>query len=632
MADTSEPNVYIAVPDLPVFVNRYCGSLCCLSSWLVWNVVMKNRLLNVGSGVLLAALMGIAWSAGAAVALRDEATIALHALFDSRWEQDMRENPVRASILGDRRFNREWQDVTSRAESRRLEGELSALATLRTVDREQLSIADKLNYDLFERVLHDRIEGRQFDIHLMPISQRGGIQTLDETGNRLRMTTLQDYEDWLVRLAQVDKQMSDTIALMEEGVRRGVVPPRITMQRVPAQIAKQLVATAEDSLFYKPFANIPDTITRADAERLRAEARKVITNTLIPAYQKLYDYFMATYLPATRESVAASDLPNGRAWYEHRVRLFTTTTMTPDEVHELGLREVAQNRAQMLEVMREVGFEGDLQAFFTFLREDPQFFYARPEDLFEGYLAVSKRIDPELVRLFGKLPRMPYGLKAIPDAIAPDTTTAYYMRPAADGSRPGYYYVNLYKPETRPKWEMEVLSVHEAVPGHHLQIALQQELEAMPNFRRYGGFTAFTEGWGLYSERLGYDLGLYKDPYSRFGQLTYDMWRAVRLVVDTGMHYKGWSRQQAIDYFLANAPKTELDVTNEIDRYISNPGQALAYKLGQLKLIEMRERARAALGDGFDIRAYHDMVLANGAVPLAVLERLVDEWIAAKAP
>jgi len=278
--------------------------------------------------------------------------------------------------------------------------------------------------------------------------------------------------------------------------------------------------------------------------------------------------------------------------------------------------------------MEDVGFTGTLHEFFTYLRTEPKFYYETADELFDAYLAITKRLDPELVQLFGKLPRMPYGLKRIPDAVAPDTTTAYYTRPAADGSRAGYYYVNLYKPETRPKWEMEVLSVHEAVPGHHLQIALQQELESMPNFRRYDGFTAFTEGWGLYSERLGYDLGMYKDPYSKFGQLTYDMWRAVRLVVDTGMHAKGWDRQQAINYFMDNAPKTELDITNEIDRYIDNPGQALAYKLGQLKLIELRDRAHNKLGGKFDIKAYHDEVLSYGSVPLSVLDDIVNKWIA----
>ncbi|HSD71084.1 MAG TPA: DUF885 domain-containing protein, partial [Woeseiaceae bacterium] len=307
-----------------------------------------------------------------------------------------------------------------------------------------------------------------------------------------------------------------------------------------------------------------------------------------------------------------------------------TTSMTPEEIHRLGLSEVQRIRGEMQLIIDELEFAGNFEDFLEFLRTDPQFYYETPEQLFDAYLAICKRIDPELVKLFGVLPRMPYGLRPIPDNIAPDTTTAYYSRPAADGSRAGYYYVNLYKPEVRPKYEMEVLSVHEAVPGHHLQIALQMELGDMPDFRRYSGFTAFTEGWGLYSESLGYDLGLYKDPYSRFGALTYEMWRAVRLVVDTGMHYKGWTRQQAIDFFKANAAKTELDIINEIDRYIGWPGQALAYKIGQLKILELRRNAEQTLGDAFDIREFHDALLGGGALPLEVLETRMHRWLAAQ--
>jgi prolyl oligopeptidase len=301
--------------------------------------------------------------------------------------------------------------------------------------------------------------------------------------------------------------------------------------------------------------------------------------------------------------------------------------MTPDEIHRLGLSEVRRVRDQMQAVIDELEFTGSFQDFLVFLRTDPQFYFDSPDELYKEYLATSKRIDPELVRLFGTLPRMPYGVKPIPASIAPDTTTAYYSRPAGDGSRAGIYWVNLYRPEVRPKYEIEVLTVHEAMPGHHLQIALQQELGELPNFRRYSGFTAFVEGWGLYSEALGYDLGLYTDPYSRFGQLTYEMWRAVRLVVDTGIHYKGWTRQQAIDFFKDNAAKTELDIINEIDRYIGNSAQALAYKIGQLKMLALRERAENMLGDSFDIRAFHDAMLGSGALPLDILEQRMGLWM-----
>jgi prolyl oligopeptidase len=400
------------------------------------------------------------------------------------------------------------------------------------------------------------------------------------------------------------------------------------MQRIPAQIAVQIVEFPADSPFFKPFAALPDSFAPGDRERLRAEATDVIEKTVLPAYRKLDKYFNKKYLPAARASIGLSGLPNGNAWYEHQARSFTTTRMTPDEIHRIGLDEVKRIRDEMQTVIAEVEFDGTFQEFLTYLRTDPQFYFDNPEDLYQEYLATSKRLDPELVKLFGKLPRMPYGVKPIPDSIAPDTTTAYYNRPAADGSRAGTYYVNLYKPEVRPKYEIEVLSVHEAVPGHHLQLSLQQELGDMPMFRRFQGFTAFVEGWGLYSERLGYDMGLYQDPYSRFGQLTYDMWRAVRLVVDTGMHYKGWTRQQAIDFFKDNAAKTEHDIVNEIDRYIAWPGQALAYKIGQLKILQLRGRAERQLGEDFDIRAFHDELLGAGALPLDLLEQRMDKWLA----
>jgi prolyl oligopeptidase len=375
------------------------------------------------------------------------------------------------------------------------------------------------------------------------------------------------------------------------------------------------------------FVTLPEEIPDREQQRLRTSAHDTIESVVLPAYRKLDRYFNDTYLPACRDSIGLSALPNGNAWYEYLTRHYTTTNMSPDEVHDLGLSEVRRIRDQMQKVMDEVEFRGSFSDFLVFLRNDSQFYFDNADDLYKAYLATSKRIDPELVKQFGKLPRMPYGVKPIPDSIAPDTTTAYYSRPAADGSRAGTYWVNLYRPEVRPKYEIEVLTVHEAMPGHHLQIALQQELGEMPDFRRYGGFTAFVEGWGLYSESLGYDLGLYKDPYSRFGQLTYEMWRAVRLVVDTGIHYKGWTRQQAIDFFKDNAAKTELDIINETDRYIGNPGQALAYKVGQLRMQTIRQRAEVALGDAFDVREFHDQLLGAGALPLDLLERRMDEWI-----
>ena len=445
----------------------------------------------------------------------------------------------------------------------------------------------------------------------------------------LPMETEQDYLDWLSRLRALPDQLSNYQGLLREGITSNRTQAQIVMARVPAQIQSLLEGSATDSPFYKAFSALPPHFEPDQREQLRAEATRIIEAELNPAFQELLSFLEETYLPAARAPGIGS-LPGGKQVYSHLVQRFTTTDMTPDEIHEIGLQEVERIRRDMEAVIAEVGFQGDMAAFNTFLRTDSQFYYDSPEALLEGYQAVSKRLDPGLVKLFGKLPRAPYGVRAIPDEEAPDTTTAYYMRPAIDGSRPGWYYVNLHRPEVRPKFEMEVLSVHESVPGHHLQISLAQDLTGLPEFRRNGGFTAFIEGWGLYSERLGYDMGLYTDPYSRYGQLIYDMWRAVRLVVDTGIHYFGWDRQRAIDYFLANAAKSEADIINEIDRYIGWPGQALAYKIGQLKMLELRGEAETTLGDAFDIRDFHDELLGAGALPLDVLENRMDTWLASK--
>ncbi len=553
-----------------------------------------------------------------------------HTLLDDAWEWQLDEYPVFASQLGDRRGNDRWTDITLGAIEQRFQDERAFLTRLRAIKSDSLDEQDRLNYELFRRELQSSIDANKYRNFLMPMSQRGGVQSLDSTAESLPLSTVQDYDDWLARMSSVDQVIKQTMALTNAGIKEGYVSPKILMQRIPDQIAAQLVENAQESPFYSAFENLPESFSEEDQKRLQKSAKEIIDKKIVPAYRNFNRYFSKTYLPASRDSIGASSLPNGEAFYEYRTRKYTTTSKTPDEIHRIGLNEVARIRVEMQLVIDEVEFDGDFAEFLHFLRTDPQFYYDDPQALFDGYLAICKRIDPELVNLFGKLPRMPYGLRAIPASIAPDTTTAYYMRPAADGSRAGYYYVNLYRPDVRPTYEMEVLSVHEAMPGHHLQIALQMELPDMPTFRRYSGFTAFTEGWGLYSESLGYDLGLYKDPYSKFGALTYEMWRAVRLVVDTGMHYKGWTRQQAIDFFKDNAAKTELDIINEIDRYISWPGQALAYKIGQLKILELRKKAEQMLGKNFDIRAFHDQLLGGGALPLEILETRMNLWLAAE--
>ena len=587
-----------------------------------------NENQGVGMKLIRISLLLLGLSCGG-TAMADAAS-DFQTLLDEHWEWRLANSPVMASMMGDRRYNQDWGDQSLSAIEKEHVEASEFLRRVYAIDRDALPDDEQLNYELFRRQLQDQVDEHQFRGFLIPFQHQRGIQSLDNLANRLRFVAVQDYEDWIARLGKLDVVIEQTIDLAEAGREAGFMPPAVLMQRMPEQISAQVVEFAADSPYFKPFADLPESFQAADRERLRAEATSVIEDTVIPAYRKLDKYFNEKYLPAATESIGLSQLPNGSAWYEFQARSYTTTRLTPDEIHRVGLDEVKRIREEMMAIIREVEFEGSFADFLEFLRTDPQFYFDNPDDLYTEYLAVSKRIDPELVKLFGKLPRMPYGVKPIPDSIAPNTTTAYYNRPAADGSRAGIYFVNLYKPEVRPKYEIEVLSVHEAMPGHHLQIALQQELGDVPMFRRFMGFTAFVEGWGLYSERLGYDLGLYKDPYSRFGQLTYDMWRAVRLVVDTGMHYKGWTRQQAIDFFKDNAAKTEHDIVNEIDRYIGWPGQALAYKIGQLKILTLRQRAEIELGDKFDIRAFHDELLGAGALPLDLLELRMDKWIAAQ--
>lgn len=551
----------------------------------------------------------------------------LNKIIEAHWTWTLSVYPERRIEYGDRSGNHLWTDVSLEGHAKRNETRLGFAQQLEAIEPASLSPQAQINRSMLLRNLRDDLAEYDQGLFLMPINMRSGPQHRHSMVERLSFDTLQDYEDWLTRLQSLPDQLLAYQELLATGVARNRVQAQIVMRRVPDQIERILSDDPEQSPFYKTFTSFPPTIDDDQAAELQNRAKKIIGATLNPAYQGFRDYLLHSYLPATREHPGIGSLEGGKAAYRHLVASFTTTDLTPEDVHQIGLDEVARIRSEMEAVIQEVGFEGDLQAFNEFLRTDPRFYYDSPEALLEGYQAIAKRLDPALVKLFGKLPRMPYGVRPIPAEIAPDTTTAYYMRPAADGSRPGWYYVNLYRPEVRPKYEMEVLSVHESVPGHHLQIALGQELGDLPHFRRNSSVTAFVEGWGLYSERLGYDMGLYQDPYSRYGQLVYDMWRAVRLVVDTGIHYFGWSRQQAIDYFSANAAKTEADIINEIDRYIGWPGQALAYKIGQLKMLSLRAKAEQSLGDDFDLRDFHDQLLGAGAIPLDVLEARMDQWL-----
>ncbi len=558
----------------------------------------------------------------------NEAGKALHDLFASEWDYQLEEYPTWASKLGDRRWNDRWGDQSLDAIHRRHGHNIRVLAELGKINREELSHADRLNYDLFRKDYLDEVEEHQYRWYLIPVNQLGGVQTADELADALRFDRLKDYDDWLARLRALPEYIEQTTALMREGIRQQILLPKIVLERIPNQIDHQIVSDPKESPFYKPLRHFAGSIAAADMSRLASAAEHAIKSDVVPAFRRLKEFFVNDYLPGSLDRVGIWQLRDGDAMYRFAVRQHTTTQMTPQEIHEIGLREVSRIRGAMQSIIDSLGYQGSPGEFAEFLRSDPQFYYKTAEELLLAYRALTRRIDPLLVRIFQTLPRIPYGVEPIPENIAPDTTTAYYRSPAADGSRAGTYFVNLYKPETRPKYEMMVLSLHEAVPGHHLQIALAMEQAELPNFRRHGGYTAFIEGWGLYAESLGEQLGLYDDPYAKFGQLTYEMWRAVRLVVDTGLHYLRWDRQQAIDFLQQNTAKQEPEVVNEIDRYIAMPGQALAYKIGQLKLSAIRSKAEAVLGGGFDIRAFHDELLRDGALPLDLLEAKMDDWMA----
>ena len=555
---------------------------------------------------------------------------SLEAVISNHWDWVLEQYPEYRREYGDMSGNQSWTDLSAEVLERRNEDTKAFIDDLDRIDPASLSETAQLNQRMLKTSLQEEVESYESGLHLIALNMRSGPQHRYTMVERLPMATETDYVDWLARLENLPAQLAQYQALLQAGVNRERTQARIIIERVPNQLDALIVDKPEDSPFWGVFETLPASISPETAAELKSSARLIIADQLTPAYAEFKRFIEEEYLPKTRVRPGIGTLPGGKAVYAMLARHFTTTDMTPEEIHSIGLSEVARIRGEMEEVIEEVGFDGDINAFNDFLRTDPQFYYETAEELLEGYQAVSKRLDPELVKLFGKLPRMPYGVRPIAPELAPDTTTAFYMRPALDGSRPGWYYVNLYKPEVRPKYEMEVLSVHESVPGHHLQIALAQEIEGLPEFRRNSSVTAFIEGWGLYSERLGYDMGLYKDPYSRYGQLIYDMWRAVRLVVDTGIHYFGWSRQEAIDYFKDNAAKTEADIINEIDRYIGWPGQALAYKIGQLKMLELRAKAEDELGDRFDIRAFHDELLGAGAIPLDALENRMNQWIAAE--
>ncbi len=551
-------------------------------------------------------------------------------LFDVYWNYQMKEYPEWATAVGYPGQNGRWTDYSLESIARRKRELNAPLAALKAIDRAKLKESDQLNYDILKFRIEDDLNGSKFKDELMPINQLRGVQQYLAIAIKDNPAyTVKDYEDILSRLRGIPALIEQTVVLLKEGVRQGVTPPKITLRDVPEQIKNQAVDFPDKSPLFEQFQNFPSTIAVSEQERLRKEAAGLIKDKIVPAFSALHSYFANDYLPHCRESISCTQLPDGEAWYQFKVKSRTTTTLSPKEIHEIGLSEVKRIRAEMEAVIKSTGFKGTFQEFSAYLRSDPKFFYTDAQALLSGYRDIAKRIDPELMKQFGKLPRLQYGIRAVPAFSEKSQPTAYYQNGTLEGGRAGIFYANTYELKGRPKWEMEPLTLHEAVPGHHLQISLAQEMDNLPAFRKYDSeFTAYVEGWGLYAESLGGELGMYKDPYSHFGQLTYDMWRSIRLVLDTGIHHLGWSRQQAIDFFRDNCSKPQHDIEVEVDRYIVWPGQALGYKIGQLAFMNLKETAKKELGERFDVRSFHDTVLAMGAVPLDVLKAQTKLWIA----
>ena len=546
------------------------------------------------------------------------------AFLDEYWEYVVDQNPTFASLLGYEGYDDKVSSNSISEFYKNRDFEKYVIDVLEKINPESLTEDDQLNYRLLLLSNETDLESRSFPGFYMRLNQRGGVQDYYDLASRLKIESIQDYRNWFERVKSYSQNVKNSLDINREGLEKGYTQPKHIVRKVTEQIDSMTSKKTEENPYFKSFSKL-ETMNSDEAKELLAEVKEFIEDELMPSYKELSTFLKNEYIPNSRDSIGLSGVPDGKAWYEFKARSFTTTNLTPDEIHKLGLREIKRIRKEMEDVIKEVKWDGDFRSFLDFLRTDPQFYYETGEELLAAYRAMAKKIDAYMPTLFNKFPRAPYGVIEIPMETAPYTTTAYYNSPSA--GRPGYFYANLYKPETRPKYEIPVLTVHEAVPGHHHQLSITQELENVPNFRKYSGFTAFIEGWGLYSEQLGESMGIYDDPYDKFGQLTYDMWRAIRLVVDTGMHYKDWSRDDAINLFLENTAKTQLDIENEVDRYIAWPGQALAYKIGQLKIMELRDKAKESLGEDFDIKTFHDHILSFGSIPLNVLEEKVDEFI-----
>lgn len=589
------------------------------------------------AGLMLSACGGSAPPAegNAAAGARTPAQV-LDALVEEYYEHYLELNPLGATANGDMRFNDRLPNTLSEqwlADLLALEQD--ALARVVAIDPASLDAERRLTYDQFRYQRELAVAGFRFPDELLPFNQFFGLPVFFGqmgAGNGIQpFATVQDYDNFLSRMRGFVAWADQAIANMKEGMEQGVVQPKVLVEKSIPQIASFLVDDPADSVFSAPVKAFPESIPAGDRKRLSEAYGKAIAGELLPAYRRLHDFLAKDYLPAARDTIAATALPNGAAWYAHQVRMHTTTTLAPDEIHQIGLDEVKRIRAEMEQVKARLGFTGDLQAFFEFLRSDPKFRFESPEQLVDAYRALKDKLTATLPAQFSVVPKSDFEVRAVEAFREQSEATASYMPGTPDGARPGVFYVNTYDLSARPSYMTESIFLHEAIPGHHFQLSLQQEKADLPRFRRFGGDTAYVEGWGLYAESLGRELGLYTDPYQYFGSLTAEMWRAVRLVVDTGMHAKGWSRERAIDYMRQNTALGEADIIAEVERYIAEPGQALAYKIGQRKIRELKERAMHALKDRFDVKAFHAQILMDGALPLDVLDAKIDRWIEATA-
>ena len=599
-------------------------------------MILRPLALSVALAFAVApSLSTAATDAPAAAQQPGDRAARLNALYADYWEAALELNPLQATYIGDSRYNAELPDTFS-AEHRAkaLAFWREWLAKAEAIGDDGLQGQDRLSHAIFVRDLQSDIEGERFPAWKMPLNQfynlAGQFAQLGSGSGAQPFRTVKDHEDWLARASHLPQLLRTMQDNMRTGMRDGVVQPRVLMEKVLPQLDALIKDKPEDTLFWRPVATFADGVPAGEHARLQAAYRTLIADQLMPAYRELRRFVAEEYLPACRDTVSLAALPDGEAWYAYRARQSTTTDLTPAQIHQIGLDEVARIHGEMEAVRKKVGFDGTLAEFFAFVGGDKRFEFATEDELLADYRALEVKVNQRVPALFSLTPKAAFEIRSVEAFRAQSAAGGSYMRPSEDGTRPGIFYVNTYDLPSRKRWDAESLFLHEAIPGHHFQIALQQELTGLPKFRRFGGETAFTEGWGLYAESLGGELGLYTDPYQYFGRLQAEMWRAIRLVVDTGLHSKGWTREQVIAYMKANSATNDTEAVAEAERYIAIPGQALAYKIGELKIRELRARAEAALGDRFDLRAFHAEVLQDGSLPLAALEAKIDRWIAAR--